>query len=63
MVESVKVSPEMKEQKNFLFSISGGTFSKTFSLKGSNLFAHIYKVLSLEIYKVFSAFHNCVLYS
>jgi hypothetical protein len=28
MVESVKVSPEMKEQKNFLFSISGGTWGK-----------------------------------
>ena len=28
MVESVKVSPEMKDQKNFLLSISGGTCSK-----------------------------------
>ncbi len=61
MVESVKVSPEMKEQKNFLFSISGDTCSKHFSLKGSNLFVHIYKVLSSEIYEVFSAFNKCVL--
>ncbi len=54
---------EMKEQKNFLFSISGGTCSKHLAVLGSNLFVHIYKVLSLEIYKVFSAFNNCVLYS
>ena len=28
MVESVKVSPEMKDQKNFLFCISGDTCSE-----------------------------------
>jgi hypothetical protein len=34
------VSPEMKEQKNFLFSISGGTCSKQFAVS-SNLFCFI----------------------
>ena len=35
--EPCEVSPEMKEQKNFLFSISGGTCSEQFAVS-SNLF-------------------------
>ncbi len=33
----MKVSPEMKEQKNFLLSISGVTCSKHLADQGSNL--------------------------
>ncbi len=40
MVEMCEVSPEMKEQKNFLFSISGVTCSKQFAVS-SNLFCFI----------------------
>ncbi len=38
MVESVRVSPEMKDQKNFLFAISGVTCSKHLADQGANLF-------------------------
>jgi hypothetical protein len=37
MVEVCKVSPEMKEQKNFLFIISGVTCSKQLADQGPNL--------------------------
>ncbi len=63
MVEVCKVSPEMKEQKNFLFIISGVTCSKQLADQGSNLYLFQHsRVLSLAIYKVFSALYNCVLY-
>jgi hypothetical protein len=39
MVEVCKVSPEMKEQKNFLFIISGATCSKTIADQGSILYS------------------------
>jgi len=38
MVEVCKVSPEMKEQKNFLFIISGVTCSRNIADLGSNLY-------------------------
>jgi hypothetical protein len=37
MVEVCKVSPEMEEQKNFLFFISGVTCSKQLAIQGPHL--------------------------
>jgi hypothetical protein len=48
MVEVCKVSPEMKEQKNFLFIISGVTCSRNIAELGSYLYivSLYYSVLS-----------------
>jgi hypothetical protein len=62
MVEVCEVSPEMKEQKNFLFIISGGTCSKQFAVSSNSILFHCQSiVLSLTIKEVFSAINNCVL--
>ncbi len=45
-----KVSPEMKEQMNFLFSISGGTCSRNIAELGSYLY-----IVSLYFYCAFLA--------
>jgi hypothetical protein len=45
MVEVCKVSPEMKEQKNFLFIISGVTCPRNIADQGSNL-------LSVSLYSI-----------
>ena len=56
MVEVCEVSQEMKEQNNFLFSISGGTCSKQIAVSSNLFYFIVNNVLSFAIQEVFSAF-------
>ena len=59
----MKVSPEMKHGKDFLFSISGDTCSKQFAVSSNSILFHCqFIVLSFAIQEVFSAINNCVLF-
>jgi hypothetical protein len=63
IVEMCEVSPEMKEQKNFLFIISGGTCSQPIAVL-SNLSCFIVKLLCFPLqYKRFSVQLTIVFYS